>query len=167
MILTREELEERLAALHRASLELVQDISLSSLLERIAVTACEQVNARYAAVGVLDENGALSQFIPIGMTPEEIERIPHPPVGLGMIGVLMHSAESLRLADLSVDPRSAGFPAGHPPMKTLLGVPIRSGAHQLGQIYLTEKKDGEEFTADDQQVIETLAAYAAVAISNA
>jgi signal transduction histidine kinase len=167
MILTREELEERLAALHRASLELVQDISLSSLLERIAYTACEQVNARYAAVGVLDENGALSQFIPIGMTPEEIKGMSHPPVGLGLIGVLMHSAESLRLADISADPRSAGFPEGHPPMKTLLGVPIRSGDQQLGQIYLTEKKDGEEFTADDQQVIETLAAYAAVAISNA
>ena len=73
--LTREQLEERLAALHRASLELVQDISLESLLERIAIVACEQVAARYAAVGVLNENGELDQFIPIGMTPAEIRRM--------------------------------------------------------------------------------------------
>ncbi len=73
--LTREQLEERLAALHRASLELVQDISLESLLERIAIVACEQVAARYAAVGVLNENGELDQFIPIGMTPTEIRQM--------------------------------------------------------------------------------------------
>ena len=166
-ILTREQLEERLAALHRASLELVQDMSLESLLERIAIVACEQVGARYAAVGVLDETGLLEQFIPIGVTPQEIELMEHPPVGKGLIGELMRSQHAIRVADIALDPRSAGFPSHHPPMHSFLGVPIRLGERQLGQIYLTNKADAPEFSQDDEQVIETLAAYAAVAISNA
>jgi len=166
-ILTREQLEERLAALHRASLELVQDMSLESLLERIAIVACEQVGARYAAVGVLDENGQLEQFIPIGMTPQEIEPMDHPPVGKGLIGELMHAQHPIRVPDIALDPRSVGFPPHHPPMRSFLGVPIRLGERQLGQIYLTNKADAPEFSQDDEQVIETLAAYAAVAVSNA
>lgn len=165
--LTREQLEDRLAALHRASLELIQDISLESLLERIANMACEQAGARYAAVGVLDENGELERFIPIGMTEREIRKMEHPPRGLGLIGALMRSSETIRIADVCSDPRSVGFPEHHPVMTSFLGVPIRQGDHQLGQIYLTNKIGGDEFTLEDQQVIETLAAYAAVAISNA
>src|SRR5271157_2438458 len=166
-ILTREQLEERLAALHRASLELVQDISLESLLERIATVACEQARARYAAVGVLGEDGMLAQFITVGMTPTEVSRLAHPPRGLGIIGVLMHSNESIRIADINSDPRRVGFPKHHPVMDSFLGVPIRLGEQPLGQIYLTNKLDGPEFALDDQQVIETLASYAAVAIANA
>ncbi|MBN2257690.1 MAG: GAF domain-containing protein [Anaerolineaceae bacterium] len=165
--LTHEQLEERLAALHRASLELVQDISLESLLERIAIVACEQVKARYAAVGVLNENGELEQFIPIGMNPAEISKMTHPPRGTGLIGALMNTRQTIRLANIADDPRSVGFPPHHPSMSTFLGVPIRLGESQLGQIYLTEKSDGSEFGHDDEIVIETLAAYAAVAISNA
>ncbi|MBN2677361.1 MAG: GAF domain-containing protein [Anaerolineaceae bacterium] len=165
--LTHEQLEERLAALHRASLELVQDISLESLLERIAIVACEQVKARYAAVGVLNENGELEQFIPIGMNPAEISKMTHPPRGTGLIGALMNTRQTIRLANIADDPRSVGFPPHHPSMSTFLGVPIRLGESQLGQIYLTEKSDGSEFSHDDEIVIETLAAYAAVAISNA
>jgi signal transduction histidine kinase len=165
--LTREQLEQRLIALHQASLELVQDTSLDSLLERIAVVACEQVDAQFAAVGVTDENGELEQFIPIGMSPAEIKKMPHPPKGLGLIGELMRADHSIRLPDLKKHPRSAGFPTGHPDMASFLGVPIRLTDRNLGQIYLTNKQNGEEFTQDDQMVIETLAAYAAVAISNA
>lgn len=165
--LSREQLEERLAALHRASLELVQDISLESLLERIAIVACEQVGARYAAVGVENENGELDQFIPIGMTPAEIKKMVHPPRGSGLIGALMNTRQTIRLDDISGDPRSAGFPPHHPKMETFLGVPIRLGESQLGQIYLTEKTDGATFSHDDEVVLETLAGYAAVAISNA
>ncbi len=165
--LTREQLEERLAALHRASLELVQDISLESLLERIAIMACEQVGARYAAVGVLNENGDLDQFIPIGMTPAEIQKMDHPPRGTGLIGALLNSRQTIRLDDIASDPRSSGFPPNHPKMRSFLGVPIRLGESQLGQIYLTEKIAADEFSHDDEIVIETLAAYAAVAISNA
>lgn len=165
--LTREQLEQRLIALHQASLELVQDTSLDSLLERIAVVACQQVDAQFAAVGVTDENGELEQFIPIGMSSAEIKKMPHPPKGLGLIGELMRSDHSIRLPDLKNHPRSAGFPSGHPDMASFLGVPIRLTDRNLGQIYLTNKQNGKEFTQDDQMVIETLAAYAAVAISNA
>jgi signal transduction histidine kinase len=165
--LTKEQLEDRLVALHRASLDLVRDISLESLLKRIATLACDQVKARYAAVGVVGVNGELEQFIPVGMSEAELALMAHPPVGRGLIGVLMRSKNALRIADISADPRSAGFPAHHPPMKSLLGVPIRLGNEALGQIYLCDKQDGSDFSDADQQIIEMLASYAAVAISNA
>jgi signal transduction histidine kinase len=165
--LTREQLEERLLALHAASLELVQDISIDSLLERIAIVACEQVGARYAAVGVLNENGELEQFIPIGLTEMEIQKMPHPPIGRGLIGALMRGNQSIRIPEISIDKRSSGFPENHPDMHSFLGVPIRLGEQNLGQIYLTDKKDAPEFSEDDQMLIEMLASYAAVAISNA
>jgi len=167
MLLTREELQERLIALHQASLELVKDVSLETLLERIATVACEQSNARYAAVGVLDDEGQLKQFISVGMTDDEIKRMPHPPRGRGLIGVLMRSAEPIRLADVTIDPRGVGFPPNHPHMRSFLGVPIRAADLQLGQIYLTEKIDQDEFTSEDEQIIQMLAAYAAAAIQNA
>ncbi|MEJ5314691.1 MULTISPECIES: GAF domain-containing sensor histidine kinase [Anaerolinea] len=166
-LLTREQLLDRLAALHRASLELVSDISIDSLIERIAHLAREQVGARYAAVGILDENGNLARFIPVGMSHEEIARMAHPPKGLGLIGALMRGTQSIRLARISNDPRSVGFPPHHPPMESFLGVPIRHADQNLGQIYLTDKIDAPEFTADDQAVIEMLAAYAGVALANA
>lgn len=167
MLLTREQLQERLIALHKASLELVKDVSLETLLERIASVACEQAEARYAAVGVLDDNGDLKQFITVGMTEQEIKRIPHPPEGRGLIGELMNLDRPLRLPVLQDHPRSVGFPVNHPPMVSFLGVPIRTGEHQLGQIYLTEKRNATEFTADDERIIQMLAAYAAAAIQNA
>ena len=167
MLLTREQLQERLFALHRASLELVQDVSLETLLERIAATACEQAGARYAAVGVLGEDGSLKQFVTVGMSNEDVRRIAHPPKGLGLIGELMNSQIPVRLAVLQKHPHSVGFPDHHPHMSSFLGVPIRSGEKQLGQIYLTEKMDAREFTADDEMIIQMLATYAATAIVNA
>ncbi len=167
MLLTREELQERLIALHRASLELVRNSSLETLLERIAAIACEQAGARYAAVGVLDEQGKLKQFITVGMTLEEIKRIPHPPRGHGLIGALMHGEDgNIRIPEIAADPRRAGFPSGHAEMHSMLGVPIRLGGRQLGQIYLTEKQGAPEFTPDDEMIIEMLASYAGVAIQN-
>lgn len=167
MLLTREQLQERLFALHRASLELVKDISLETLLERIASTACEQAGARYAALGVLDAEGKLKQFITVGMTEKEIKRIPHPPLGRGLIGELMHAEAPIRVPVIEEDPRSVGFPPNHPRMVSFLGVPIRTGEEQLGQIYLTDKLDAPEFTSDDEMIIQMLAAYAAAAITNA
>jgi two-component system sensor histidine kinase DevS len=168
MLLTREELQDRLIALHRASLELVKDVSLETLLERIASLACEQAGAKYAALGVLDEEGKLKQFITVGMTTEEIKQIPHSPRGLGLIGALMHGdSGNLRIPEIEDDPRSVGFPPGHAEMHALLGVPIRIGGRQLGQIYLTEKKGDSEFNPDDEKIIEILAAYAGAAIENA
>jgi two-component system sensor histidine kinase DevS len=168
MLLTREELQERLFALHRASLELVKDVSLETLLERIVSMACEQAGAKYGALGVLDGEGRLKQFITTGMSAEEIKRIPHPPRGLGLIGALMHGdSGNIRIAEIASDARSTGFPPGHAEMHALLGVPIRQGNRQLGQIYLTEKINAPEFTPDDETIIEMLAAYAGVAIDNA
>ena len=167
MLLTREQLQERLIALHRASLELIRDVSLEHLLERIAQTACEQAGARYAALGVLDEDGRLKQFITVGMTSEEIKRMGHPPVGRGLIGELMHAEHPLRVPVIAKHPHSSGFPPHHPQMTSFLGVPIRAGERQLGQIYLTDKISEPEFTADDEKIIQMLAAYAAAAIQNA
>ena len=167
MLLTREQLQERLIALHQASLELVKDISLDHLLERIAQVACEQAEARYAALGVLDEHGKLVKFISVGMSDAEIKRIPHPPVGRGLIGELMDADLPLRVPVIREHPRSVGFPLNHPEMVSFLGVPILAGSRQLGQIYLTEKIGAPEFTSDDEKIIQMLAAYAVAAIQNA
>src|SRR5215208_7355112 len=167
MLLTREQLQERLIALHKASLELVKDVSLDHLLERIAKVACEQSDARYAALGVLDDDGKLVKFITVGMTDDEIKLMAHPPIGKGLIGELMDTEVPLRIPVIQEHPRSSGFPAHHPEMTSFLGVPIRAGKQQLGQIYLTNKIDAPEFTADDEKIIQMLAGYAAAAIQNA
>ena len=165
--LTREQLEERLAALHEASLELVRDLSLDHVLKRIVSLAREQVGARYAALGVLDDEENLVRFIPVGMTKEQIRKTGHMPEGKGMIGAIQNERRTIRIPRIHEDARSSGFPAQHPPMESFLGVPILLGGQLLGQIYLTDKEDLPEFTETDEKVIETLAAYAAIAISNA
>ncbi|MBG0787438.1 MAG: GAF domain-containing sensor histidine kinase [Anaerolineaceae bacterium] len=162
-----EQLEERLAALHLASLELVQDISLDSLLERISRIACDQSGASYAAIGVRAKDGSISNFITVGMPEEDVAKMAHPPIGQGLIGVIAAAEGPIRVDDISQDSRRSGYPEGHPIMHSLLGVPIRLGKQRLGQIYLTDKVGGGGFTEDDERVIETLAAYAAVAIYNA
>ena len=167
MLLTREQLQERLIALHKASLELVKDVALEHLLFRIAATACEQSGARYAALGVFAPDGGLEKFITVGLTDEEIKRIDHPPVGKGLLGALRDVEEPLRVAVIQEHPSSVGFPEGHPKMVSFLGVPIRAAGQQLGQIYLTEKIDAEKFTADDEKIIQMLATYAFAAIQNA
>jgi len=164
--LTREQLEERLAALHRASLQLVGDLSRNNVLERIVRIARDQANARYAALGILNEDGKLANFIHIGMGKDEIERIAHLPQGLGLLGAVLDERQIIRVPHIAADKRSAGFPAHHPEMASFLGVPIMSGGRLLGQLYLTNKENAAEFNTDDERVIETLAAYAAVAIEN-
>ena len=167
VILTREQLEERLATLHKASLELVGDLSLDVVLHRIVNLARAQVGAGYAALGLLGEDDQIDRFIPVGMTDEQIEQIGALPVGKGMLGALKTERKPIRIPEISADPRSGGFPPNHPDMHPFLGVPIITGDRLLGLIYLTDKEDNFEFTEADERVIETLAAYAAVAISNA
>jgi two-component system sensor histidine kinase DevS len=167
IMLTRELLEERLVALHRASIELVSDLSLDNVLERIIQIAREQAGARYAALGVVDEEGELTQFVHVGMSQDEVAEVGEPPVGRGLLGALKDERRTIRIHDIDKDPRSFGFPPGHPVMNSFLGVPIMLGDELLGRIYLTDKLDHFEFTEDDQRVIETLAAYAAVAVNNA
>jgi len=165
--LSCEQLEERLAALHQASLELVQDISIDSLLQRIARIARHQVGATYATIGVRGDNGQMARFITVGMNEEQIDRLPNPPMGLGLISIVTEADGPIRVDYLKKDDQQPGYPEGQPEMTSLLGVPIHLGDRQLGQIYLADKINEETFNLDDERVIETLAAYAAVAISNA
>lgn len=167
MLLTREQLQDRLLALYRASLEVISEPSLETVLERIVRAACDLAEARYAALSVLDEKGEIRHFITVGMSADEIRRIGNPPAGRGLIGALMKSERPIRIANISEDPRSAGFPPHHPKMTSFLGVPIRHHGTALGQIYLTNKQTAPEFSEDDEQIIEMLATYAAVAIQNA
>ncbi|MEJ5240142.1 MAG: GAF domain-containing sensor histidine kinase [Anaerolineales bacterium] len=167
MLLTREQLQDRLLALYRASLEVISEPSLETVLERIVRAACELADAQYAALAVLDEKGEIRHFIAVGMSQEEIQRVGPPPRGRGLIGALMQSEHPIRVADVRQDARSAGFPTHHPEMTSFLGVPIRHHGVPLGQIYLTNKKTAPEFSEDDEQIIQMLAAYAAVAIQNA
>jgi signal transduction histidine kinase len=154
-------------ALHRATLALYTDLSLEGVLQRITQSAKELANARYAALGIPDGSGGLETFVTVGMSEEEVRRIPHHPVGRGLIGEILRSGQSIRVPEISRHPSSAGFPAGHPVMHSFLGVPIAAYGKPIGQIYLTDRIDAEEFSEVDQQLIELLAAHAAAAIENA
>lgn len=165
--LTKKQLEHRLLTLHQASLQLVKDISIDSLLEKIVSLACKEADAKYGAVSIVNDKKEIERFISVGMTRAEIDEISHPPQGKGMIGALINSKEPMRIANIADDPRSSGFPAGHPHMTSFLGVPICQGEIVLGQIYLTNKANGQEFTDDDRLVIEMLAGYASASITNA
>jgi signal transduction histidine kinase len=165
--LTKKQLEQRLLTLHQASLQLVQDISIDSLLEKIAALACQEADARYGAVSIVNEQKEIERFISVGMTRAEIDEVSHSPVGKGLLGAVIQSREPVRVANVAEDPRAVGFPVGHPLMTSFLGVPIRQGEQVLGQIFLTNKISGAEFTDDDRLVIEMLAGYASAAITNA
>jgi two-component system sensor histidine kinase DevS len=161
------QIDDRLASLHRASLELVREIELEPLLHRIANLVREQVKAHFAAVGLLSEAGELEEYVPVGLTPLEVNALPTPPIGRALIGALTRSDRPIRLPHLVGDERSEGFPTPHLETISFLGAPIRQGDKTLGLIYATDKVDAPEFTLDDELLIETLATYSAAAISNA
>ena len=141
--------------------------SLDALLLDVVERAAGLVGARYGALGVIDPGGTyLEQFVTVGLDDEARGRIGEPPRGEGILGVVIDDAVTLRLHDMSEDPRSVGFPPGHPPMKSFLGVPIMLRGHAFGNLYLTEKDHGD-FTQEDERVVELLASQAAVAIENA
>jgi two-component system sensor histidine kinase DevS len=154
-------------ALHRATLSLFSDLSLDGVLHRIIQAARDLSKARYAALGIPDDKGGLEAFLTLGMTDEEYKQITHQPVGDGLIGEMMRTGRSIRIPEISDHPRSIGFPTGHPQMHSFLGVPIAAYGRPLGQIYLTDKQGADEFTPEDQRLIEMLAAHAAAAIENA
>ncbi|NJL55988.1 GAF domain-containing protein [bacterium] len=139
--------------------------TLEEVLERINRVAQELVNARYAALGVPDGQGGLRYFKTAGMTPEEVARMPHPPEGHGLLGAIMNERQVLRLDQMQDDERSAGFPENHPHMRSLLGVPIQVGQQLFGMLYLSDRRDGQPFTDQDEWLVETLAGYAALAIA--
>ena len=143
-------------------------LELEQILPRLVQFACDLTGARYGAIGVLDEPGnKLAQFITAGLGDDERAAIGDLPTGRGILGVLITDARPLRLSDIGSDPRSVGFPPHHPPMRTFLGVPVIAGGSVFGNLYLTEKRDGGDFTEADEAVAIMLAAQAGAAIQNA
>jgi signal transduction histidine kinase len=160
--------EGRLRALFAAGVAVTSELSLDALLQRLVEAAAELTGARYAALGVIDSNGVeLEQFVTHGVDDALRAEIGALPRGRGILGVLIREAQPLRLHDLAEDLRSVGFPPGHPPMRSFLGVPILLRGVAYGNLYLTEKESGEDFTDEDQELVTLLAGQAAVAIENA
>lgn len=157
---------DRLRGLLDAVLAVASGLELDATLHRITAAAADLVDARYAALGVLD-GGRLSDFVYVGMDAETRAGIPREPQGHGLLGILVDDPRPLRLDDLSQHPASVGLPEGHPPMRGFLGVPIRVRDEVFGNLYLTEKRAGGQFNADDEIVVQALAAAAGVAIDNA
>jgi signal transduction histidine kinase len=162
------ERESSFQGLVEAGIALSSELTLDGLLQRLAETAANLTGARYAALGVIDVTGReLERFITHGIDPETHAAIGDPPRGRGILGVLIREARPLRLHDIAEDERSVGFPPNHPPMKTFLGVPIVLRGVAYGNLYLTEKEDGADFTEEDEEFVTLLASQAAVAIENA
>ncbi|MBX5473974.1 MAG: GAF domain-containing sensor histidine kinase [Thermoleophilia bacterium] len=160
--------QDRTRALVEAGIALTSELSLDAVLQKLVETAAALTDARYAALGVLDPSGhRLERFITTGVDEETRRTIGELPHGRGILGVLIREAKPLRLHDLTDDPRSVGFPPGHPPMRTFLGVPLSLRGVAYGNLYLTEKEGGLDFTEEDEDTVVMLAAQAAVAIENA
>jgi signal transduction histidine kinase len=160
--------QDRLRAVVDAAIAVTSELSIDVVLQRIVEAAARLTGAKYAALGVIDQRGTgLENFVTTGLDEEAIERIGDLPRGRGILGVLISDAQPLRLADIGADPRSIGFPPHHPTMKTFLGVPVLLRGVAYGNLYLTEKAGGGEFTDEDEELVQLLAAQAAVAIENA
>jgi len=168
MATERDTTRERLRGLVDAGIALSSELSLDALLQKLVETAAELTGARYAALGVIDRSrNALERFVTTGVDEQTRREIGDPPRGRGVLGVLVRDATPLRLHDVTDDPRSVGFPPGHPQMKTFLGVPVLLRNVAYGNLYLSEKHDGSDFTEEDEELVRLLAGQAAVAIENA
>jgi signal transduction histidine kinase len=160
--------ENRVRALVEAGIAVTSELSLDALLQKLAETAAELTDARYAALGVIGQSGhGLERFVTVGVDPKTRAAIGAEPRGHGILGVFIREARPLRLHDLTKDARAVGFPPNHPPMHGFLGVPILLRGVAYGNLYLTEKRGGEDFTEEDEELVTLLAAQAAVAIENA
>jgi signal transduction histidine kinase len=142
-------------------------LELHSTLRRIVSAAVDLSNATYGALGVIDDAGNVTEFIHVGMAAEVVDEIGALPEGRGVLGLLVQHPLPMRIDDLTAHPSSAGFPANHPVMRSFLGVPVRVRGRVFGNLYLTEKRDGTRFSAEDERTVTALAAAAAVAIENA
>jgi signal transduction histidine kinase len=159
---------DRLRTLLETGIAISSELSLDGVLQRIVEAAARLTGARYAALGVIDKAGTgLERFITTGIDEATRREIGDLPRGRGILGVLIREAQTLRLHDLQEDPRAVGFPPGHPPMHSFLGVPIMLRAVAFGNLYLSEKEDGADFNEEDEELVTLLAAQAAVAIENA
>ncbi|HEX8170450.1 MAG TPA: GAF domain-containing sensor histidine kinase [Thermoanaerobaculia bacterium] len=158
---------QELLALHNATLDVTSELSLDTVLKKVVDQAKNLVGAKYGALSVIDRDNRILSFITSGITPEERALIGPPPVGHGVLGVVLREGQRLRLSDVTRHPRSHGYPANHPPMHSLLAVPVPCKGPFLGNLYLTEKLGANEFTEDDEQTLERFAVQAALAIDNA
>ncbi|MFF5626167.1 GAF domain-containing protein [Microbacterium sp. NPDC012755] len=156
----------RLRSLLQASRSVVTGLELPQVLRHIAEAAVTLVDAQYGALGVVDRDGRLEQFIHVGMPEDTAALIGDLPEGHGILGAVIQSETPIRLDDLGADPRSAGFPPNHPPMRTFLGVPIRVRGEIYGNLYLTNRVGGT-FTDEDEELVLALASTAGIAIDNA
>jgi signal transduction histidine kinase len=160
--------EDALRRLLEVGRTLVSELDLESVLRRLLETARELTGARYAALGILDEGKEeLERFITVGIDEDTRRAIGPLPRGRGVLGELIRKPEPLRLADVTAHPRAYGFPPGHPAMTTFLGVPVAVRGEAYGNLYLTDKENGVEFSEDDEQLVVVLSEWAAVAIDNA
>ena len=162
-----ERLRNLLSLLGDLSLQITSSLDLSTVMQGVVDAACSLIGARFGALGVFDDAGHILEFLTHGITQEERDQIGDLPQGLGLLGWLNDLQQPLRLADLSGHSRSVGFPANHPPMKTFLGAPLRYHNEKLGNLYLTEKIAGTEFTPEDESLLSLFSAQAAMAIHNA
>ncbi|HEY7702118.1 MAG TPA: GAF domain-containing sensor histidine kinase [Candidatus Limnocylindrales bacterium] len=155
-------------ALSRAIGGIASVLAVEGVLQLIVDRVRELVGARYAALGILaDDRRRIERFITSGITVEQRRLLGDPPQGHGLLGLIIKEGRSLRIPDIGDHPESYGFPPNHPPMTTLLGVPVRLKNRTIGNLYLTDKGNGEEFSEDDQHLVELFAAHAGVAIENA
>jgi signal transduction histidine kinase len=158
---------DRMRGLLEAVVAIGSGLDLESTLRRIVEAAVGLVDASYGALGVIGDDKRLAEFIPVGLSQDEIAHIHHWPEGHGVLGLLIADPRPLRLADIAAHPVSSGFPDGHPPMRGFLGVPVRVRDEVFGNLYLTNKRGGGEFTEDDEAVLAALGAAAGVAVENA
>jgi signal transduction histidine kinase len=150
-----------------AGITLAAELDLDAVLQHIIELACELTDATYGALGVLDEDRRIERFVTTGITPAERAAIGDPPTGHGILGLLIELERPLRLPDLTKDPRAGGFPPNHPPMRSLLGAPIRALGRIFGNIYLTDKRGATTFSDDDEAALVVLATQAGIAVENA
>lgn len=156
---------QRLLAVGRS---LVSELELEPLLTNALAAARDLTGARYAALGVLDRSKrGLERFMHLGLDERTVSRIGPPPRGLGVLGELIRDPRPLRLGAVSEHPRSYGFPAGHPAMSSFLGVPVIVRGEAWGNLYLTDKRDADEFSDEDERLVVLLAQWVAVAVDNA
>jgi signal transduction histidine kinase len=158
---------QELLELHAAGLVVTADLSLDTVLQTIVDRASALLGTRFGAISVVDHEGHITAFLTAGISPEVRALLGDPPRGHGVLGVVLDEGQRLRLDDLTTHPRSVGFPPHHPPMRTLLAVPIVCRVPHRGNLYLSEKMSGGGFTADDEEVLARFASQAAIAIDNA
>ncbi len=161
------EARRRLEALDAATVAISQELSLERVLQIIVDSVRPLVGARYAALGIPDDHGTMERFITSGISEAQRAAIGAAPRGRGLLGISLHESSTIRVDDIAAHPASAGFPPHHPPMTTLLSVAVKVEGRAIGNLYLTDRVDGQPFSKDDEQLVESFARHAGLAIHNA